>query len=267
MSTIAIQKERYAFIGAQQGITAAALIGTEEVAVEDLGVLEGIQGDDAEEVLNANIEDLVNYKLSNNFTSNRCMYFWPDSIVRSINGVNTYIDGFYLAACAAGWFSFNQNVALPLTNKVLQGFSILRDKKLKPILLNSLGNEGVTVLQPVVGGGKVLAGRTTSQSGFVEDEEISVMFIRDTVKQTLRAGMQPFIGTVEDVNTQAVLTSRVISIMSGLVSQGLITNFSNVNIERDKVDPRQWNVFVRFQPSYPINYVFIDIEVGVTSFS
>ncbi len=266
MSTIAIQKERFAFFGAQQGVTAAALIGTEDIAVEDIGILEGIQGDDPEEVLNSNIEDLVDYQLSHNYTGNRSMYFWPDRIVRNINGTNVYIDGFYLAACAAGWFSGHQNVALPLTNKVLQGFSILRDKQLKKTLLNSLGSEGVTVLQPVTGGGRVLAGRTTSQSGFVEDEEISVMFIRDTVKQSLRAGMQPFIGTVEDVNTHAILTSRVVTIMSGLISQGLVTDFRNIKVERDKVDPRQWNAFVRFSPSYPINYAFVDIEVGVTAF-
>lgn len=265
MSTIAIQKERFAFFGAQQGLTPEALIGQEEIAIEDIGVLEGIQGDDPEEVLNGNVEDLVNYKLSDNFTSNRSMFFWPDQIVRDINGTNTFIDGYYLAACAGGWFSGKQNVSLPLTNKELQGFSILRDKRLKQITLNSLGSEGVTVLQPIVGGGRVLAGRTTSQSGFVEDEEISVMFIRDAVKKTLRAGMKPFIGTVENVNTQAVLTSRVVSMMSGLLSQGLITNFSNIRVERDKVDPRQWNVFVRFQPAYPINYIFIDIEVGVSA--
>jgi hypothetical protein len=266
MSTIAIQKERFAFFGAQQGVTPEALTGLEEIAVEDIGVLEGIQGDDPEEVLNGNVEDLVNYKLSDNFTSNRSMYFWPDKIVRSLNGSNVFIDGFYLAAAAGGWLSGKQNVSLPLTNKVLQGFSILRDKRLKQGTLNALGGEGVTVLQPVVGGGRVLAGRTTSQSGFVEDEEISVMFIRDAVKKTLRAGMRPFIGTVENPNTQGVLTSRVVSMMSGLLSQGLITDFNNIRVERDKVDPRQWNVFVRFQPAYPINYIFIDIEVGVSSF-
>jgi hypothetical protein len=266
MSTIAIQKERFAFFGAQQGVTANALIGLEEIAPEDIGVLEGVQGDDPEEVLNGNVEDLVDYQLSSNFTSKRSMYFWPDQVVRNINGTNTFIDGYYIAAAAGGWFSGNQNVALPLTNKVLQGFSILRDKLLRKPTLNSLYGEGVTVLQPVIGGGRVLGGRTTSQSGFVEDQEISVMFIRDTVKKTLRSSMKPFVGSVEDPNTQGVLTSRVVAVMSGLLSQGLITNFSNIKVERDKVDPRQWNVFVRFQPAYPINYVFIDIEVGVSSF-
>jgi hypothetical protein len=59
------------------------------------------------------------------------------------------------------------------------------------------------------------------------------------------------------------MNARVKTIMAALVSQGLITAFQNVRVERDKVDPRQWNVYLRFSPSYPINYVFIDIELGV----
>jgi hypothetical protein len=263
MSSITIQKERIALIGAQKGVSAEALIGLEEVAVEDIGVLEGIQGDDPEEVLDGNTEDLVNYKLTDNYDEKRLMYFYPDQIVRNVQGTNALIDGYYISAAAGGWFSGIQNIALPLTNKTLSGFSILRDKKHRPLILNALGSEGVTVLQPVVGGGRVLAGRTTSQSGFVEDEEPSIIFIRDRVKQVLRDSLKPFIGTVENPNTQGVLSSRVSSLMSALVSQGLITDFNNIRVERDKVEPRQWNVYVRFQPAYPINYIFIDIEVGV----
>lgn len=263
MSSITIQKERVALIGAQQGLTPEALLGLEEVAVEDIGVLEGIQGDDPQEVLDGNTEDLVNYKLSDNYDEKRLMYFYPDQIVRNISGTNTFIDGYFIAAAAGGWFAGTQNIALPLTNKTLTGFSILRDKKFRPTILNSLGAEGVTVLEPVVGGGRVLAGRTTSQSGFVEDEEPSIIFIRDRIKQVMRDSLRPFIGTVEDPNTQGVLSSRVNSILSAMVSQNLITSYDNIKVEKDKVEPRQWNVYARYQPVYPINYVFIDLEVGV----
>jgi hypothetical protein len=263
MSTIANQQERIALIGAQQGVTAEALIGIEEIAVEDIGILEGIQGDDPEEVLDGNTEDLVNYKLNENFTSNRCVYFYPDQIVRNVNGTNTYIDGFYMAAAASGRISSTQNVAIPLTYKTLSGFSILRDRVLTKTMLNQLGNVGACILQPVVGGGKILHGRTTSISGFVEDEELSIVFIRDRVKDVLRESLKGFLGRVEDQNTQGLMTARVGSIMSALTSQGLITDYQNIKVERDKVDPRQWNVFLRFQPAYPINYIFVDIEVGV----
>jgi len=264
MSTIANQKERVALIGAQRGITTAALLGQKEVAIEDVGVLEGIQGDDPAEVLSGDTEDLVNYKLSSNYDSNRAVYFYPDQIIRTISGVNNYVNGFYMAAAASGYLSATQNVAVPLTFKELTGFSIGRDRIFRKQILDQLGGEGATVVQPITGGGKILAGRTTSHSGFVEDEEISIVFIRDRVKKVLRDLMMPFVGTVEDANTQGVMTAKVKTIMSGLITQGLITDFRNIRVEKDKVDPRQWNIYLKFTPSYPINYVFIDIEVGIS---
>jgi len=263
MSTIANQKERMALIGAQRGLTTAALLGQTDVAIEDIGVLEGIQGDDASEVLDANTEDLANYKLSDNYTSNRSVFFYPDQIIRNVSGTNSFVHGFYMAACAAGYLSATQNVAIPLTFKQLTGFSIGRDRVFRKLILDQLGGVGATVVQPITGGGKILAGRTTSTSGFVEDEEISIMFIRDSVKRTLRDSMLGFVGGVEDSNTLGVMTARVITIMGALVTQGLLTSFKNVRVEKDKVDPRQWNVYAQYRPSYPINFVWIDLEIGI----
>ena len=263
MSSVANRQERVAMIGAQMGVSPEALIGVEEIAVEDIGILEGIQGDDPEEILDGNIEDLVNFKLSDNFTSNRCVFFYPDTIVRNVSGTNIALHGFYMAAAAAGWLSAKQNVAIPLTNKALSGFSLTRDKVYRPVILNSLGNVGATVVQPVSGGGKVLAGRTTSQSGYVEDEEISIIFIRDMVKRVLRNSLKGYIGGVQSADTNNLVSARVNSIMSALVTQGLVTTYKNIRVETDKVDPRQINVYLQFSPAYPINYVFIDIEVGV----
>jgi hypothetical protein len=262
MSSIAKRRERVAIIGAFEGITADALIGRKLVAAEDIGVIEGVQGDDPEEVLNRNIEDLQDYKLSSNFTSNHCVYMYPDRIVRPINGTNRFLDGFYMAAAAGGYLSATTNVAIPLTNKVLGGFSILRDRVFRDITLNELGSVGATVVQPVTGGGRVLAGRTTSQSGYVEDEEISIIFIRDRVKTILRDSLQDFVGRVQDDNTSIAIAVRVRTIMSGLINE-IIEGYENVKVERDKVDPRQMNVLLRFTPVYPVNHVFIDIEVGL----
>ena len=263
MSSIANRKERVAFIGAQMGVTTDALTGRKEIAVEDIGILEGIQGDDPEEILDGDVEDLVNFKLSDNYTSNRCVYFYPDSIVRNVAGTNVALHGFYMAAAAAGYLSAKQNVAIPLTNKTLSGFALTRDKVFRPLILNSLGAVGATVVQPVTGGGAVLAGRTTSQSGYVEDEEISIIFIRDAVKKILRDSLKGYIGGVQSADTNNLVSARVNSIMSALTSQGLVTTYKNIRVEQDKVDPRQINVYLQFSPAYPINYVFIDIEVGV----
>lgn len=264
MSNTANQKERVALIGAPRGVTSDALIGNEYVAAEDIGVIEGIQGDDPEEVLAGNIEDLQDYDVRTNWgTTFRAMYFWPDEIVRSINGTNTYLHGFYMAAAAGGLLAATPNVAIPLTRKILTGFSILRAKVRRPIILNALGDRGVTVVQPVTGGGQVLHGRTTISGGDATEEEISVVFIRDQTARVLRSVVSGFIGKAEDPTLIASIMASIQKTLLALVSQGLLTAYRNLSVKRDAVDPRQWNVIVEVQPSLPVNWIFIDVSVGI----
>ena len=54
----------------------------------------------------------------------------------NINGTNTKIHGFYVAAAATGRLSATQNIAM-LTHKTLSGFSILRDKMLREVTKNA----------------------------------------------------------------------------------------------------------------------------------
>lgn len=265
MSTTANKKERIAFLGAPTGVTSDAIIGNETVAVEDIGVIEGIQGDDVEEVLADNIEDLANYSVSDNFgTSFRAIYFFPDRIVRSIEGSNTYLSGYYISAAAAGWFAGRTDLTLPLTRKVLVGFSILRDRTYKQVTLNAMGNAGAAVVVPVTGGGMVLHGKTTTNSGAPEEEELSIVFIRDHIATTLRAVLRGFIGKPESPVLAASILSTVRSTLNAFVSQNLITEYKNLSVSRDEVDATQWNVTVEVQPNFPVNYVFVDISVGVS---
>ena len=264
MSNTANQHERVALLGAQPGVTNAALAGRELIAVEDVGIIEGIQGDDPEEVLADNIEDLQNFDVSTNYGHTfRCIYFWPDEIVRSIQGTRTTIPGFYLACAAGGLLAAEPNVAQPLTRKILTGFTILRSKILRPVELNELGNKGVAVVQPVTGGGQILHGKTTTSSGAPEEEELSIVFIRDRTATVLREVLRSFIGQPEDPTLVASITSVVTKALQALTAQGLLTTFQNLNVGRDDVDPRQWNVSVEVQPVYPVNWIFIDVSVGI----
>lgn len=263
-SYIQNRHERVLLIGAITGITPEALLGDVEVAVEDIGILEGIQGATPQDVLSGNIEDLADYSIANNFSNtNKVEYFYPDQIVVNVAGALTAIQGFYIAAAAGGWYANNQNIADPLTNKSLSGFTILSSRQLKPKVLNRLAGIGVTVVQPVTGGGIVLWGKTTSGSGFPEDEEMSIIFIRHRVQRVMRQGMQGLIGSVENAATPSIILNRAVALLTALSSQGLITGFTNVSIARDRVEPRQWNIFATYQPPFPINWIFIDLEVGV----
>jgi len=173
------------------------------------------------------------------------------------------IDGFFLAPAAAGYLSGVPNVAIPLTNKVIAGFTILRDKIYRPLTLEQLAVSGITTLQPTIGGGRVIWGRTTTQSGFVEEQEISIIFIRDRIAKTMRAGFRGFIGIAESSTLQGSLISRAVGILNGMITQGLITAYRDLKVSRDSVDPTQWNISVAVQPVYPVNFIFIDISVGL----
>lgn len=263
MSNIKNKKERVLFCGAISGLDPENLTGAEDVAVEDIGVLEGIQGDTVTEVLNGNVEDLANYSVATAFGSTyRCVYFYPDQIVVQAGTDNVLIDGFYIAAAAAGYEAADLRIENPLTNKVLSGFTILRNKQLSPLVLEQLAAAGVTVLQPVSGGGRVVWGITTSQSGYPEEQEISIVFIRDRICKILRSAFSGFIGQPESDILIASLTATAVSTLNSLVSQGLITQYRDLKITRDSVDPRQWNISVRVRPTYPVDFIYIKVELG-----
>jgi len=264
MSNIKNKKERMLFIGAIQGLTPANVIGTTPAAVEDIGILEGIQGDDISEILSGNVEDLTNYGVPNSFGGTfRVVYFYPDQIVVQIGADNTLVDGFFMAAAAAGYLSGVTNVSIPLTNKVLAGFTILRDKLFRPITLENLAVAGITTLQPAIGGGTVIWGKTTTQSGYPEEEEISIIFIRDRIAKSMRAAFAGFPGSPESETFQGTLLARATSVMQSFISQKLITQFADLRVVRDSVDPRQWNISVAVQPVYPVNWIYIRVGVGV----
>lgn len=263
MSNIKNKKERVLFIGAINGLSPDNLSGVKPAAVEDIGILEGIQGETITDILSGNVEDLANYSVPDAFGNTfRAVYFYPDQIVVQAGTDNVLIDGFYLAAAAAGFESADVRIENPLTNKVLSGFTILRNKQFSPQTLEQLATAGVTTLQPVAGGGRVVWGITTTQSGFPEEQEISIVFIRDRVAKTLRAGFAGFIGQAAGPNTGAILNTRGVILLNSLVSQGIITAYKDLAVVQDDVDPRQWDISVRVQPTYPVNFIYIKVSLG-----
>lgn len=265
MSNVVNARERNLIIGAISGLTPENLIGREDAAVEDIGVLEGVQGDDVEEVLAGNIEDLADYSVTAAYGNTfRVVYMAPDQIVRSINGTNTVLSGNYLAACLAGHLAAQTDFSQPVTFKTLVGFNILRDRQYRQVILDELADAGVCVVQPVSGGGKILHGLTTAQSGAPEEEEISIIYIRDAAAAALRSAVTPFIGTVSGPTTIPALTSAVKNTLEGLVSQGLLTGFANLYVKRNPSEPRQYDVSVTISPATPINWVFVDLSVTIS---
>ena len=263
MSNIRNKKERILLVGAINGLTPANVIGTEDAAVEDIGVLEGIQGDEVAEILAGNVEDLANYGVQNAFgDSYRVVYFYPDVITVQAGANRVEVDGFFVAAAAAGYFSGNPQITEPLTNKRLVGFTIGRDKLFPPLVEENICNAGITLLTPAQGGGRVIWGKTTTISLEPTEEEISIVFIRDRISKAMRRAFLPYIGRAETPTLKATLFAVAQSLMQTFIQQRLITAYDGLTVNRDSVEPRQWNICVSVQPIYPINWIYLLINVG-----
>jgi hypothetical protein len=191
------------------------------------------------------------------------LYFYPDRIVVSISGSNTFVSGFYLAAAAGGWLAGVGNVAIALTNKTLSGFTILNDRAFNTTVSENLTRAGICLVEPVLGGGRVVWGKSTSQSGYIEEDEMSITFIRDKIAKDTRLGTRGFIGLVESPSFGTSLQTRIISLLKSFAGQGLITNYGNIKVKRNNVDPRQWDVLFSVQPAYTINWIYIRFSMGV----
>lgn len=264
MSDSLNKKERVLFCGAISGLTPANMTGAKPAAVEDIGVLEGLQGDSVAEILSGNTEDLTNYSVPDAFGNTfRCFYFGPDQIVVQVGSDRQIIDGFYIGAAAAGYITGVNDIAQPLTRKVLAGFSILRSRTYSARTLRQLADAGVCMFEPVSGGGRCVWGISTTQSGFVEEEEMSIVFIRDRVAKNFRTGFGGFIGTAEELDTLPTLTARAQGILNGFVGQRLITDYQAPVVSRDPVVPTQFNVSTKVQPRYSINWIYVSCGVGL----
>ncbi|MFA5758012.1 MAG: hypothetical protein WC942_01345 [Clostridia bacterium] len=264
MSNILHKRERVLFAGAIKGLTPNNVIGTIPGAVEDIGILEGIQGDDVSEILAGNTEDLADYGVQDGFgDSYRVVYFYPDEIIVQAGANRVMVDGFFVGAAAAGYFSGSTQIQEPLTNKRLTGFTIGRNKVYPPVVERNIVNSGITLVTPVAGGGRVIWGKTTTISLEPTEEEISIVFIRDRISKAMRRAYLPYVGRAETPTLKATLFAVAQSLMQSFIQQKLITAYGGLTVRRDPVEPRQWNITVSVQPVYPTNWIYILINVGM----
>ena len=238
------------------------------VAIEDIGVLEGIQGYSQTQIQSGLVEDIANYGVPENFgTSYRTVYFYPDKVVVNLSGVNAGVPGFYIAAAAGGFLSGQQFLADPLTWKNLVGFTVTRDRTVltgNPTIANRLGSAGVTVVHGLAAGGKVMHCKSTIQSGNAFQEEPSSVNIADLTAQELRNGLSAqFIGKAQTPDLPHQMLASTKGICQSLLHRKLLNNFDNIQVSQDPNEPRQYNVRVEIVPVLALLWIYIEVQVGL----
>lgn len=265
MSTPINKRERVAFIGAINGLTPNNLTGQTLAAVESLGVLEGIQGNTVAEILAGDTEDLQNYSVKAAYGDTyRCVYFFPDQIMVQVGADIDTIDGFYIAAAAAGWESGQSNLNTPMTNHSISGFTIPNSRIFNQLTYQQLAAVGVTSLSPIAGGGLVLWGITTTDSGFTVEQEISAVFERDFIAKQLRAAFAGYIGRPGTGDIIADMLGTATSAFKSLINGQIILSYSSLVVAQDTVDPTQYDISATVSLVLPINWVYCLVDVGTT---
>lgn len=203
--------------------------------------------------------------VNNNYgDSNRTVFLMPERIRRVVNGETAYLDGSYLAAAAAGVMSGNEYLAEPLTRKTLIGFDIENSKRYTDVEQRLLGGAGVSVVDALNSGGRVINGFTTSNTGNAVDQEPSVRRISDYVASSARAILENrFTGKVILSDSTEQIEIVVKGVLESLVSQLLITAYANIRVVVDPIDPRQVDISFDIQPVFPLNWIRIDFSVGI----
>jgi hypothetical protein len=194
----------------------------------------------------------------------RAQFFWPGGpfVNRVVGGENQILDGQYIAASAAGFYS-SKPLPTSLTNKVLTGFTINPAQRLSIDETNLAGGAGAAIVEPLSAGGRVLIGQTTTSTGRAVEEEMSVVRITDYVAKTVRKALQgAYTGSLVTINTPRDIKITTEKILSSLQSQGIITQFKGVAATVDPDEPRQVNVTFDITPIFPLNWIFIRFSVG-----
>lgn len=266
MSNLVYDRERCLFTGALQNLTPDMLLGNDEAAVEDLGVLEGIQGDEVSEILSGNTEDLADYSVANAFGGTmRTVYFSSgatNEIVVQIGADRIKMPAFFMAAAGAGYITGIPNIAMPMTRKVLTGFTILSNQRIRPLIIDNLGNAGVAVVAPIQGGGRVVWGKTTTSSTAPEEQEYSVVAIRDRIAKTFRRAFDNFIGNPQDDAFIGAVMAKANNTAESL-KPSLVRTFEDLRVIQDPVEPRQLDISGRFQVVGPNNWIFCRFQVSL----
>lgn len=172
------------------------------------------------------------------------------------------VDGFYMAAAVAGLYAGLPNVAVPLTNKYINGFSGISNQ-LTTADSNTLQSYGTLIIrQNNVGALRIRQGLTTNVSSWLT-QEISISSVGDALSKQLSSALHNsgLIGSPLSVATINGLQSVVNTTLGKAVSSGLIQAFSKLSYSQNPSNPTAVNITFSYSPTIPLNYINVNLTV------
>lgn len=187
---------------------------------------------------------------------------YPRTIVA---GETTEAVGGYLAAAVAGRWAGFEYVPTTLYTKTLSRITLdwpTRDLYTER-QLREIANQGLTLLVAREGTSAINRFVTTIANGQAVEEEPSIWRIRDRVAIDVRNLLENrFVGSVVTDIVLDDIEITTVSFLKSRIDQNVITDYANVRVEVDQIEPRQVNVSFDIAPVFPLNDVVIRITVS-----
>lgn len=180
------------------------------------------------------------------------------------NGSSLALGGQYAAAAIAGML-ISRPVQQTLTRKNIIGFSAVTDVRSKAQMIDD-SKKGLFVIQQNGSAVQVRHAITTDIST-VAKSELSVVRTKAYMINSLRKTIdEQIIGkVVSDNNAPLVVASAISGVLTTMVSDGEIVNFSNLQAKFLTGNPTAIDVRFSYLPAFPINYVQIGFSVDLTT--
>lgn len=215
--------------------------------------------------------------LASGISSTRIALAYPNQLnfFNGVTNTSTVVDGYYLAAACAG-ILVAQQPQMPLTNKVVTGFSgfpAAVARAMTPTNKDTMAKGGVMVVELNRQNQlKVRHGLTTNYAGGVLLREISLVRAQDALYDLLQTTMEAsgLIGIPIDSTTALSVKSIVAGALENAKSAtvGLIVDYNQLAVREQAPpsgDPTVIEVRFAYKPSWPLNYILVSFTVDTSN--
>ena len=193
----------------------------------------------------------------------RVSLVYPTTVKLLLEGVDTSIGGYILAAAIAGIRANpNYDVAEPLTRKEVIGFTEITDNLIRS-QKNDLASHGICIVESQSGIARVRHSLTTDMTT-VQNQEFSITELTDYTGQVTREILeQMYVGAKILSETPLMVAATLRVVLQNLIDRSIITAFTGISASQNSTDPRQIDVRFAFSPVYPLNWVYIEYSIQV----
>jgi hypothetical protein len=207
--------------------------------------------------------------IAQGLSSELMMVVYPDSFIVTVtdtvgNSTEQLIDGSFCAAAVAGsTCNPSIDVATPLTRRQIQGFTSL-GTVLDPTVANQVAVSGVTVIEQVTAGMRIRQGLTTRLDSVITRTP-SVTLTIQYVQETLRATLDPFIGSKQTNSTLSNINNQVTGMFGTLIDKQIVQSVSGLSVSVSPTDPTIVLVEAIYVPVFPLEYIVASLQIRTSS--